>query len=257
MVRTADAIKAPKWGVVVTLLLAGLLTGAGATALFYYPHSGPAPSGHRLIDPDDIVHMQTVKNPRAPTHVKFVEMTVTSVPGTGHGPNPISVTYTRIADKDLAPGEAISPIIDDFAKNTFTPAWHQPTFHSSQANSNHPATALSLRENQATYIVFKLNCANCRFVRNNVPFRTQGHKDKYHVNPRVVWLSGGAPTSGDKPDANANAVIGYFIAYNDVDSQDNPGEFRSGFNLYLELTDPSGDVPISIDPDVGYPGGHS
>jgi hypothetical protein len=234
-----------------SLILGAALAGAGAAGVASYIYFSQSDRA-RLIDPDHIVTMSEVSTVRKPKNVTFVEITLSGPVNSQQDPVPVRVSYSRIAHY-IFPGQSdIKGLVDSYLDGSFKPGWVQPTFN----DEDEDATGLSLENKTAKYFVFVLKCANCQFAKKQIPFRVEDGKHRYHFNPRVVWKT----TSGDvehekRPSADAAAKIGYFIALSDNDYGAN-GNFRSSFNIYLDLIDQDGDVPISIDPDVGYPGGN-
>lgn len=242
-----------KRGMQIALVVAGILAGTALGGLLCHIYLAEHSDEVRLIDPDDIVKMKEVLNPPKPRDVMFIEVTLTGQIDQKHIPNPVHISYSRVGDYWLKDGENIKWLVNRVIRGDHIPNWHTPNYNT-QGNN---LTGLSLESKEARYLVFVLNCSNCQFVKGSLPFRVQVKKDKYHFNPRVAWVTHTNDIKHDlKPDAMAKAKIGYFVARSDKDVSDHNGTSRSAFNIYLELTYNNGDVPISVDPDVGYPGGN-
>lgn len=235
-----------------SLVLAGVLSGVAVAALGFYLYL--TQSGEvRFTNPDDIVRMKEIHNPSRPDEVTFVEVNFTGQPNVPQEPTAIRVYYSRIAQysfNNQSQYKNIRDLVNAYI-NGYPLNWHTPNY-----NSDNKANRLSLKSREGRYIVFILKCANCRFARKDVPFRVESNKDEYHFNPRVVWTKNSDILHEEVPDSNADAKIGYFIARSERDYAAH-GQFRTGFNFYLELTNQTEAVPVSVDPDVGYPGGNS
>lgn len=126
---------------------------------------------------------------------------------------------------------------------------------------------LSVRHNQRSHLVFVLENMNWQFteVEQQPPFKVKDGFAGYYMAAKCAWLEDPILKKakvGPYPDANARCRVASFIA-------DTAGHLglptpvdHVPFNINLDLRLRRADqkirlLPIIIDPDVGYPGGHS
>jgi hypothetical protein len=209
--------------------------------------------GAGLPGSNDMVKMNErddlIIKPSKPKNVKFVQVKITGASDV------IDISYPYVARASLA-NTTIESLLNKVMGGAYVPQWRAPKDFS---EDDVQLSRLSLRNKFSTYIVFILDCKNCKFATDDHPFRVQRGKSRYHYDARVAWLTSGGPMHAPMPAPGAEAKHGYFIAYSDDDlSAQGGSRFRSNFNFYLELTYGNAkSVPISIDPDVGYPGGRA
>lgn len=147
----------------------------------------------------------------------------------------------------LAADETIETIVADVLARTKPANWAAPTNYAPRRSR------LSISNKTARYIVFILE-GNCQFADGQVPFKVAKDKDEIYNEARCVWLDDqGEPHITMTPPPGIDAKVGYFIAFSDKDNSGVP----AAFNIYLDLKFPDGSlIPITVDPDVGYPGGN-
>jgi hypothetical protein len=127
-------------------------------------------------------------------------------------------------------------------------------------------TNLTIRHKERSHLVFVLEDKNWQFTESGPPFMIQSGKRTYYVNPQCAWLEDQIlknPVVGLIPPADVGCRVATFIA----NSADDPGhagggDYYAAFNINIDLKLRRADknlrlLPIVIDPDVGYPGGHS
>lgn len=244
-------------GRLYSLILAGALAGAGAAALLFFSFARPEEAA--FAETDDIVRMPerpTTAKPADPNWVIFVKAKLSGTDDI------IDIKYAKIAKCTLTGSSRctddarnIVKLVNKLVLKQYTPNWIDPDF---EENPNDSLSRLSLQNDQNAYIVFELDCGNCRFVTKDRPFRIERRKAPHHYEPRVAWPVSPTQVEHEKEaPAGVEAKHGYFIAYSDEEMFKNDNKFRSDFNFYVELLYPdSKPVPISVDPDVGYPGGN-
>ena len=205
----------------------------------------------RLTHTDDLVIMDEfdpgTRAPR-PLAATFLKLKLAGTP-TGV----IDISYDQIANYQLPGPDDIETVVNGVLDGTIPLNWRAPVV------TPPSPSRLSLRNDIATYFVFILEPGNYRFSTDAYPFRIEGGKSSYHYEARCVWPNGAGFTHARKPPIGVEARAGYFIAFSNFDLQHSGNQaFRSNFNIYLDLDYAgSAPVPISVDPDVGYPGGNS
>lgn len=227
--------------------LVGLLLGGGLLVVALPQLLGPR------LSPDDISPMPT-NSPETPEQVLLVKL---KLDNTTKG---IEVSYAQMAKYTLE-SEKITAFLSRALEKPDLVKWG--TVYAHKPGEYH--SRLSIKTNELTYIGIVLECTNCRYMSGEEPFRVQSNRKYYYRDARVSWLGkDGKVLDGTKPPASYERAIGYFIARAHKDfkkngkTQNGVKAFSSSFNIYLELTYPNEKpVPISIDPDVGYPGGHT
>jgi hypothetical protein len=214
------------------------------------------PSLARLSNTDDLVLMEEFQPTRpgdSPPRPRAV--TLVKIKLSGDAAGVIDVSYSAIANYTLGSQEPIENIVNIVAAN---PNPTELTWRIPPALTTPCPSRLSLRNAVASYFVFVLEAGNYRFAADQHPFRVEGGKSDYHYEARCVWKEGINYKHGRKAPVGKTSKVGYFIAFSDTDLSDSGGQtFTSSFNLYLDLDYATGSVPISVDPDVGYPGGNS
>ena len=186
--------------------------------------------------------------PVTPADVTFVKLRLR-----GNDSGTIDISYSEIAHQTSDGAATIQSTVDQVLRGEAEPSWHAPVMTSPSPSR------LSLRNDVARFFVFLLESGNYRFAAGDYPFRVEDGKQAYFRQARCVWPEGEGFSHGRLPPVGAVSKAAYFLADSDRDLEASGGlAFRSKFNIYLNLDYPEGaPIPICIDPDVGYPGGHS
>lgn len=207
---------------------------------------------------DDVSPMDELEtNDPRPEEVRFWEIRLR-----GNAAGEIELSYNRVASYTLLragqplPGggtisvdETIASVVEDIIAGTKPTGWQPPT-------NNRPwRSRLSIANNKYRYEVFILEGDNCQFAEQSLPFRVATGKDSYFFESRCVWVDHLNQVHVTlTPPPGVISKIAYFISHSDLDISGIP----SPFNIYLDLKFQDGSlVPITVDPDVGYPGGHN
>ena len=202
----------------------------------------------RLTTTDDyVVPDEFEQRPTLPREVTIVWLSIT-----GDTSGLIDIRYSWICNYSMGVAENITSVagllIDDRTKFT----WKRPTVTAGGKSR------LSLRSDVFKYIMFYLDEGNYQFAVDDFPFRVIGEKEPYFFESRCVWKEGINVESRKKPILGYPCKVAHFLHFADRDLDENGEGYTSKFNIYLDLIYTDGTkVPITVDPDVGYPGGHS
>jgi hypothetical protein len=128
----------------------------------------------------------------------------------------------------------------------------------------HSKSNLSIRFDQYAYIVILLEDGNWKFSAGAEPFQVEQGNAAYYTNPLCAWVdSAGAHTGKTPPPDSCRVACFAADAAEDKANSDDPLDFSTGFNIYLDLALERKDNPnitrllsIVVDPDVGHPGGN-
>ncbi|MBD3761613.1 hypothetical protein O4H52_12475 [Sphingomonadaceae bacterium G21617-S1] len=128
-------------------------------------------------------------------------------------------------------------------------------------------TNLSLHADSACYVVIELDDGiDWAFSEYSTPFSTtdfDGH-DKIFSEPTLCWPDGAdgvsreTITSVRAGDLRPRTNWAYFVFDHEMLSAEEQNEFFRGFNIHVGLYPEAGSsrpILITIDPDVGHPGG--
>jgi hypothetical protein len=207
----------------------------------------------KYVGPDEITTLGSSQGTK-PKKVVFVRLAL----GVDTVSNNIGVAYTGMATYALG-NQSIDTVVKKVVANPSLIKWKRFATHAETSGTPRAKISrLSIRNTKNTYFAFVLECNNCRYNTEQIPFRVEKLKKDYLVDSGIAWTKNGVPDAGDRPPPGFDKAIGYFIANSEEEMKKAQGKnFRSHFNIYLELTYPNEEpVPISIDPDIGYPGGH-
>lgn len=178
--------------------------------------------------------------------------------------NVISIKYTQAAKYQLKNNETIVTYLKTAAKNQFPTGmqWFTPKWEDRPENQPRE-TPLSLRHDGQAYMVFILEEMNWHFTADHDPFEVHKGKEAFYTNPRCAWKKGSDSDVGRQPPANVDCRVASFLSNAKDDraqNGDDLGRFVSPFNFYVSVKAAGGTrpryLPLVIDPDVGYPGGH-
>lgn len=205
----------------------------------------------RLSDESDLVLMSEFQGATRvdyPTYVTLVRVKLV-----GDSTGRIEILYYKFANATINNArEAIEGLVNSVMDDINFVTWRDPVV------ANPKPSRLSLSNRDYRYFVFLLESGNYSFASKQHPFRVEAKKANYFYEAKCAWKEGTNYKHERLAKTGYPSKHGYFIAFSDEDIVDHGEGFVSNFNIYLDLDFGSGDfVPISIDPDVGYPGGNS
>lgn len=161
----------------------------------------------------------------------------------------IRIDYTGVLHYVFSEIETIETVLEKLFNNSL-PAMGTP--------QNHPPTRsrLSIESDENLYQIFVLDTVNCQFSQDQVSFFVENSRSAFYGYPRAVWQDDliGQIHLEQQPSGSVNATVAFFIAGRNSD----PNKSPVSFNIQLDIIDPEdgGVIPISVDPDVGFPGGN-
>lgn len=168
----------------------------------------------------------------------------------------VDIDYVKCAEDKLDTGENIDKYLKRLSRNVGAIAWKDPDY------TNPGKTSLSIAHNGYSYMVFVLTKHNWQFSEEMDPFRIEDGKEGYYLDPKCVWKQGRESYVARQPPKGASSTIACFVANAEEDYNNSPTKprFNSRFNIYVDfILDSTGGgprlLPITIDPDVGYPEG--
>lgn len=206
---------------------------------------------------DDTDVLSDTPSPSAlPTEVIVWKVRIREVSGE------INIDYDKVARHTLQPGIGVKGYLEEIVRGT-TPNWADYDTATDPQNPERE-TPLSIRHTGYAYMVFVLDKKNWHFTAGREPFEVREDKKKYYSDPLCAWQEGGAIQVKRTTTEKAQCTVASFIADGRLDQQetkDDTDSFHSPFNLYvtLRVKGKQGRVrnlPLVIDPDVGYPGGN-
>lgn len=170
----------------------------------------------------------------------------------------IKLEYAEMADYQIPAADDIEKTLTKYCGDMLNLTWRSPQRH---ADPLRRRGKMSLELKQRRYIVFSLPDGNVRFSRGEYPIQVHTDvREVYYWDAWCAWYDGTNIRKFQKGPPNVDCRIAYFVANSDLDASVHSDDFVSAFNLYLDVVDENDDddfIPIAIDPDVGYPGGHS
>lgn len=199
---------------------------------------------------DDVVAMDEVSTRPPPPTPPAVTMWKIKFRGNGD----IDLAFTKVFDYTFAQNETITDVVEKVVLGTF-PAQNQ---WKTPQNKEPYKSRLSIENNQHRYQLFVLESGNFHFSVEQVAFSVAEDRRAYYVAPRSAWeQSPGVVAIKRVPPEGVAPRVAFFTARSHQDPQVPAGK-AAAFNLHVDLTFPDGTrIPISIDPDVGHPGGYS
>ncbi|MFL6857916.1 MAG: hypothetical protein ACJ8EB_08420 [Allosphingosinicella sp.] len=211
-----------------------------------------------LIDPTQIMALGTTPAGQEPNHVVcwVLKMKVSG--------SKIAFVYHKAWSFDMAAGKTIVDYIREYALDPDLLRGHTPN---APIDRDKTKTDLSIRSQERAYCVIITAHDNLYFSTRSEPFMveksgTSPDNDAYYTNPLCGWFdSSGLFKTGRT--AGDGCRVAAFIADAAADGgASNPQDFSTSFNIYLDIAQTqTGDptirrLPLIVDPDVGYPGGH-
>jgi hypothetical protein len=176
--------------------------------------------------------------------------------------NRIHFEYDKAAQDTLS-GRTIETYLKGLVDGNIRPHWSPIRARHAPADPKRRMTPFSIHSNEYRYHVLVLSDMNWQFSEEHVPFKVQNGRDHLYLQALSAWALGSNPAEvGEKPPLGASAKVAAFIANAKQDQIENggfTGVFWTRFNFYLDLQmDFNGSsvlLPITVDPDVGHPGG--
>lgn len=204
---------------------------------------------------DDTIDMPEPPDP-LPTNILMLRLTI-SVPA-----DEVIVAFDGIYRDKLPLGSTINDHLLPLL--LAEPPWKTPT---PVFDPDRELRPLSIQHNAFSYIVIFLGNKNVEYCRESVPFRVKSEKAAFYSGAECVWNDSGKPVHSDKPSSSIACKVAYFVADGKSD-QIRFGKpvgatkkvFTTNFNIYIDVNIDGtklGRIPITVDPDVGHPGGAS
>ena len=190
----------------------------------------------------------------------------------------INIEYDVAARHTLAAGESIDTYLDKVARGELplqatSPAepkkpntWRKPNWDDSRLTEKRRerVSTLSVEHKGYSYIIFVLDDeTNWEFMPEKEPIRIDKKGEGLYFNPRCTYLPKDSPSAKTTrvPPKGEICRVASFIAKSEEEPLEQDGSFTTPFNLYVRLTyNVQGrprQLPLIIDPDVGYPGGNA
>lgn len=179
------------------------------------------------------------------------------------GTDGIILEYDEVAQHMLRPGEGVTEYLKQVARGSAPAKWEKVN-HTEDIQNPERETPLSIRHNGYTYMVFILDKKNWHFTAGREPFEVRSDKKSYYLDPQCAWIVGANVEVKRTPPIGSQCTVASFIANAKLDQKekgDDNQSFHSPFNFYVTLRVKGkngrvSNLPLVIDPDVGYPGGY-
>jgi hypothetical protein len=185
-----------------------------------------------------------------PTSVLFLKTNIAIKGGD------VDLSYDGIWETTLGAAQSIDGIVEDFLKGNLKIKWKPTKFNKDTKGRHRSSMAVELNEKR--YVVVVLGSGNYRYATGVVPFKVDANNPGYVADAWCAYLDGASATLSRIGPTNINCTVAYFSAHNDEDAAAHNGTCMTQFNIYLDIysrQDQNIYTPVSLDPDVGYPGG--